>query len=50
MNQENILNLVHALMDDYIYFRRSGDNEAAEECMNEIDKYLAKAENTEPNV
>ena len=50
MNQENILNLVHALMDDYIYFKRTGNVEAAEECMNEINKYLIKAEATEPNV
>jgi hypothetical protein len=48
MNQENILNLVHALMDDYIYFKRTGDIEAAEECINEISKYLDKAEATDP--
>jgi hypothetical protein len=50
MNQENILNLVSALMDDYIYFKRIGENEAADECINEISKYLDKAETTEPNV
>jgi hypothetical protein len=42
MNKENVLDLVEVLLDDYLYFKSIGDYESAEECNNEIEKYLDK--------
>jgi hypothetical protein len=42
MNKENVLDLVEVLLNDYLYFKSIGDYESAEECNNEIEKYLDK--------
>ena len=42
MKKENVLDLVEVLLDDYLYFKSIGDYESAEECNNEIEKYLDK--------
>jgi hypothetical protein len=42
MKKENVLNLVNALMEDYLYFKEIGDFEAAKECHNEMMSYLNK--------
>jgi hypothetical protein len=42
MEKENILNLINVLLEDYTYYKNIGALEAAEECENEIEKYLDK--------
>ena len=42
MKKENILDLISVLLEDYTYYKSIGALEAAEECENEIEKYLDK--------
>jgi hypothetical protein len=42
MKNEEILNLINTLENDYLYFKSVGDVEAALDCLSEIDYYLDK--------
>ena len=42
MKRENVLDLIEALLDDYLYFKSIGDHEAAEDIDNHIEYYLDK--------
>jgi hypothetical protein len=42
MKKENILDLINVLLEDYAYYKSIGALEAAEECGDEIEKYIDK--------